>query len=86
MQGRHCSVRLAEALEEVLPELLEVGESVLPFLPPHCKAALLARAKRQVGLPPRDGSVTTTAIGQPARELIITVCCRIWWTIGPCAC
>ena len=32
----------------MLPELLEVGESVLPFLPPHCKAALLARAKQQV--------------------------------------
>ena len=56
MQGRHCCPRLAESLEEVLPELLEIGESVLPFLPPHCKAALLARAKRQVGLPPCDWS------------------------------
>ena len=41
--------RFAECLEDVLSELLEVGESVLPFLPPHCKAALLARAKQQVG-------------------------------------
>jgi len=56
VQGRHYCICLAESLEEVLPELLEVGESVLPFLPSHCKVALLARAKRQVGLPPRDGS------------------------------
>lgn len=35
------------SLGEVLPELLEVGTDILPLLPSHCKAALLALARRQ---------------------------------------
>ena len=66
MQVQCCFVDLAACLEEVLPELLEIGDSVLPFLPSHCKAALLARAKRLVSL--LAMAQRGTASFRPARE------------------
>ena len=46
--ARNTLLCLAVSLGGVLEELLEVGAEILPLLPSHCKAALLALARRQV--------------------------------------
>ena len=43
-------VASAGCLGQYIQELLEVGQEVLPLLPPDAKASLLAIARRQVSL------------------------------------